>query len=62
MNLRVGVNTMTGDDKQYTNSSSSDNDSQYQLSAQVVGKYKFDKNKDLSLKLGLSHTIYTNDG
>tara|TARA_B110000003_G_scaffold131311_1_gene133433 strand:+ start:13780 stop:15174 length:1395 start_codon:yes stop_codon:yes gene_type:complete len=59
--FKGGVNTMTGDDKQYTNSSSSDNDSQYQLSAQVVGKYKFDKKQGPSLKLGLSHTIYTND-
>ena len=45
LELKGGVNTMVGDDKQYTNSSSSDVDSQYMGAVQGVWKHKFDKKK-----------------
>ena len=54
-----GVNTMQGDDKQSTDGT--DTDSQYQLSAQVIGKHKFDVKSGPSLKTGLTYTMYTND-
>ena len=41
---------MQGDDKQSTDVPHTDKDSQYQLSAQVIGKHKFDKNLALHLK------------
>ena len=61
LEFKGGVNTMIGDDKQYKNSSSSDVDSQYMGAVQIVGKHKFDKKKGPSLKVGLTHTFYTND-
>ena len=54
-----GVNTMQGDDKQSTEGT--DTDSQYQLSAQVIGKHKFDVKSGPSFKTGLTYTMYTND-
>ena len=55
-----GVNTVTGDDTQ-TSMFDDDKDSQYQLSAQVIGKHKFDKKSGPSAKVGLTYTMYTND-
>ena len=55
-----GVNTVTGDDTQ-TRMFDDDKDSQYQLSAQVIGKHKFDKKSGPSAKVGLTYTMYTND-
>ncbi len=54
-----GVNTMQGDDKQVQ--MVLDTDSQYQLSAQVIGKHKFDNKSGPSVKTGLTYTMYTND-
>ncbi len=54
-----GVNTMQGDDTQ--SRESTDKNSQYQLSAQVIGKHKFDAKSGPSFKTGLTYTMYTND-
>ena len=54
-----GVNTMQGDDSQST--AGVDTDSQYMISAQVIGKHKFDAKSGPSIKVGLTHTMYTND-
>ena len=53
-----GVNTMQGDDTQ--SRESTDKNSQYQLSAQVFGKHKFDAKSGPSFKTGLTYTMYTN--
>ena len=53
-----GVNTMQGDDTQSRDSA--DKNSQYQLSAQVFGKHKFDTKSGPSFKTGLTYTMYTN--
>ena len=37
-----------------------DKNSQYQLSAQVFGKHKFDAKSGPSFKTGLTYTMYTN--
>jgi hypothetical protein len=49
---------MQGDDTQ--SRESTDKNSQYQLSAQVFGKHKFDTKSGPSFKTGLTYTMYTN--